>query len=783
MNTTFISNIPAELKKLCKFCLWKRERYTKVPYNPKLGVRARINDPDTFSDYGTALSAFTRGNFDGFGIRIADGVGAIDIDCCICEDGSLDDTASEILNIFEGLYFEKSPSGKGLHGFFILPEDFVFDKDLYFMKNNGVEVYIAGATNRFMTVTGDIYRKGKILNCPEAVNTLLEKFMRRKNKTNTDNILISHVSYLTDEEVIEHAEKSKQGELFKALYAGEWRGRYPSQSEADMAFIGMLCFWCGCNEGQIERIFRQSGLMNSKRNRKDYLERTIKTAISNCKEIYTPFRKSSASEDFGDLDDKFKDGYKFLDKNIEDFRPESNPRYENFQDGNSLLFVDYYLNIIRFAKDRGCWYFFNGKIWERDSTGDLLAGLARRFFRLLKDYVNNIKNTDERARFLKRVMKLDERKYRDLMIKDARSDDRIHIEASEFDKDIYLLNCPNGTYNLMTGEFTQHSPFDFLTKMTRAEYQEGVRCERWEKFISEVMQDNKELIKFLQTAMGYALSGDTKQECMFILYGPLSRNGKSTTINALIEVLGDYGIAIKAETVGLKTFNNSGGPSEDIARLSGVRAVSVAEIEENMTLNASLVKQMTGNNILTARFLRENSFNFKAQYKLFMDTNYLPRISDTTLFKSGRIVVIPFNRQFADIEQDKSLFTQFSRPESLTGILNWLIEGFNIYEKNGLQRTTLINEAINQYHQISDNVLMFTQECLRVKQGSALASTVIYTHYRSWCFRNGEKDVPQFIFSQKLKNMGFFLSKRRVENEKNPLSVVENVEWSEFEIE
>lgn len=782
MNATFISNIPIELKKQCKFCLWKRERNTKVPYDPKLGIKAKINSPETFSDYDTALSAYTRGRFDGLGIRIADGIGAIDIDHCIREDGSLSDTASEILNIFEGLYFEKSPSGEGLHGFFILSDDFVFDKNLYFIKNKGVEVYTPGATNRFITVTGDIYREGKVLKCPEAVNTLLERFMKRKNKVSTDNVLISHTSYLTDEEVIEHAGKSKQSELFKALYAGKWQGRYPSQSEADMAFIGMLCFWCGCNEGQIDRIFRQSGLMSSKWDRKDYSERTIRLAISNCKEVYKPVRKASANEDFEDLDSKFKDSYKFLDK-IEDFRPESDPRYENFQDGNSLLFVDYYLNIIRFATEQNCWYFFNGKIWERDSTGDLLAGLARRFFRLLKAYANNIKNTDERVRFLKRVMKLDERKYRDLMIKDARSDDRIHIKFSEFDENIYLLNCPNGTYNLMTGEFTQHSPFDFLTKMTRAEYQEGVRCERWEKFISEVMQDNKELMKFLQTAMGYALSGDTKQECMFIFYGPLSRNGKSTTINALIEVLGDYGLAIKAETLGLKTFNNSSGPSEDIARLNGVRAVSVAEIEENMTLNASLVKQMTGNNILTARFLRENSFNFKPQYKLFMDTNYLPRISDTTLFRSERIVVIPFNRQFADIEQDKSLFTQFNRPESLTGILNWLINGFNIYKKSGLQKTNLINEEINRYHQISDNVLMFTQECLRVKQGSTLTSKAIYKRYRSWCLENGEKDVPQFILSQKLKNMGFFFSRRRVENEKNPLSVVENVEWSEFEIE
>ncbi|MBR6902140.1 MAG: hypothetical protein IKN30_08815, partial [Synergistaceae bacterium] len=719
-------SIPVILKRSCKFCVWKKERNTKVPYNPKLWTRAKINVPETFSDYDTALSAFMRGNFDGLGIRIAGKIGAVDLDNCIREDGSLNDTALEILNIFEGIYFEKSPSGKGLHGFFILPDDFVFDKNLYFIKNKGIEIYTAGATNRFMTVMGDIYQKGEIISCPEAVNALLEKFMKRKNKISTDNILISHVSYFTDEEVIELAGKSKQGEKFKALYAGKWEGLYPSQSEADLAFIGILCFWCGCNEGQIERIFRTSGLMRDDKTYRNvgggelYLERAIKLAVSNCKEVYRPVKKAEAGEDFEDLDDKFKESYKFLDKNIKDFRPEASPRYENFQDGNSLLFVDYYMNIIRFVKEQNCWYFFNGKIWERDITGDILAGLARRFFRIIKDYANTIANKDERIRFLKRVMKLDERKYRDLIIKDARSDSRLHADVSDFDKNIYLLNCPNGTYNLKTKEFTQHNSADFITKITRAEYKADARCERWEKFIYEVMQGNTDLIRFLQTAMGYALSGDTKQECMFMFYGPLSRNGKSTTLDAFINLLGGYAAAMKSETIGIKTFNNSGGPSEDIARLNGVRAAGASEIEQNMGFNAPLIKQMTGNNILTARFLRENSFSFKPQFKLFMDTNYLPVINDETLFRSGRIVVIPFNRYFEESEQDNNLKAFFESPENMSGILNWLIEGFNRYEAEGLQRPEIIKKAIEEYHQKSNNALTFIFQCLKIHQGSTL---------------------------------------------------------------
>ncbi len=293
------------------------------------------------------------------------------------------------------------------------------------------------------------------------------------------------------------------------------------------------------------------------------------------------------------------------------------------------------------------------------------------------------------------------------------------------------------------------------------------------------MQGNTDLIRFLQTAMGYALSGDTKQECMFMFYGPLSRNGKSTTLDTFINLLGGYAAAMKSETIGIKTFNNSGGPSEDIARLNGVRAAGASEIERNMGFNAPLIKQMTGNNILTARFLRENSFSFKPQFKLFMDTNYLPVINDETLFRSGRIVVIPFNRYFEESEQDNNLKAFFESPENMSGILNWLIEGFNRYEAEGLQRPEIIKKAIEEYHQKSNNALTFIFQCLKIHQGSTLSSIQIYTRYKRWCFDNNLKPVNTNEFVRTMKNQGFTFRRSRIENEKNPITLAENVTWAD----
>lgn len=178
-------NIPAELKQNTSFCVWKLEkrqgRPTKVPYNPKNGQLARTNDPSTFADFATAMKAYAMGGWDGIGYRVSEGIGAIDIDHCIREDGSLNDVAASILAFLPDAYFERSPSGTGLRGFFRLSPDFAYDKTVYYINNrkHGLEVYLPGVTNRFVTVTGDVYRPGTVTRNDEALQNLLDTFMKR----------------------------------------------------------------------------------------------------------------------------------------------------------------------------------------------------------------------------------------------------------------------------------------------------------------------------------------------------------------------------------------------------------------------------------------------------------------------------------------------------------------------------------------------------------------------------------------------------------------------------
>ena len=314
MPVNFV-NIPDALKHNASFCVWKLEkrsgRPTKVPYNPKTGAMAKTNDPSTFTDFKTAMKAYAIGGWDGIGYRVSEGIGAIDIDHCIREDGSLNDVAASILGIFSSAYFERSPSGTGLRGFFKLSPDFAYDKTVYYINNrkHGLEVYLPGTTNRFVTVTGDMFRPGTVERDDDALKTALDTFMKRSTRA-ASAFKGNPVSYFTDEQVIKHASESKSGDKFKALYDGRWEEGYDSQSDADMAFVSMLCFWCGCVEEQIDRIFRSSGLMRDKWDRRTgdatYGEITIRNAVSSCSEIYRPVSglpdEDDVLLDFTDLD-------------------------------------------------------------------------------------------------------------------------------------------------------------------------------------------------------------------------------------------------------------------------------------------------------------------------------------------------------------------------------------------------------------------------------------------------------------------------------------------------
>jgi len=772
-------NIPQELKLNASFCVWKLEKRngkpTKVPYDPKNGQLARTNDPSTFSDFGTAMKVYAMGGWDGIGFRVSEGIGAIDIDDCIRDDGSLNDVAASVLGFFTDAYFERSPSGKGLRGFFRLAPDFAYDKTVYYINNRkyGLEVYLPGATNRFVTVTGDVFKAGDVVLNSEALSNVLETFMKRSTplKGNT----IEPVSYLTDEQVLDHAMKSESGEKFKALFEGRWQEGYDSQSNADMALVSMLAFWCGNVEEQIDRIFRTSGLMRDKWDRRTgdatYGQITIRNAVAASSAIYMPLNPGDmldADEEFEDLDaEEYPEGQPDFEPDLsritltlEEMKPHTNPRYGREEIGIGNAFADYYKNIARYNGERGVWYVYDGKIWRPDIDSLAVSELAKTLADRLYVFALQISDEDTRNRYIKRVQKLQLRKNRKTMIEDAKS--VYPVRQKRFDQNTHLFNCQNGTLNLITGEFRDHNPKDFLTMLSGVTYDPQAVCPRWDQFIQEVMCGNQELAMYLQKALGYALSGDTRMECLFILYGATSRNGKGTTMETFLKIMGNYGKTSNPEMLSTKfgSSSNASGPSEEIARLAGVRFVNISEPEKKIVFNAALVKRMTGNDTLNARFLHENSFDFKPNFKIFINTNYRPAVSDMTLFDSGRLKIIPFKRHFAESEQDKGLKAMFAEEQNQSAIFNWCYRGYQMFQKEALSDVGAVKEAIAEYHAESDRIGQFVDAWLVEDERYELRTSAVYRRYTEWCEKHNFKPESSTNFNSSIQRF-FGMSRKR----------------------
>ena len=749
-NKVNFVNIPKELKANASFCVWKIEKRsgkpTKVPYNPRNGQLAKTNDPATFSDFATAMKAYALGGWDGIGYRVSEGIGAIDIDHCIREDGSLNDVAASILGFFPDTYFERSPSGTGLRGFFRLSPDFAYDRTVFYINNrkHGLEVYLPGSTNRFVTVTGDVYRPGSVARNDEALQSVLDTFMKRAKPINGS--AIEACSYLSDDQVIEHASASESGDKFKSLMDGNWSDGYDSQSDADMALVSILAFWCGNVEEQIDRIFRTSGLMRDKWDRltgdSTYGQITIRNAVSTNTAIYLPVHDAStAEEDFEELSEDehaaFSPDLSRITLTLDEMQPHTNPRYQRGEIGIGNLFADYYKPIARFNADRNIWFVYDGSMWQPDENALAVAELAKTLADRLYVFALQIKDEDTRNRYIRRMQSLQLRKHRKTMIEDAKS---VHpVRMSIFDSNKYLFNCANGTLDLNTLTFKQHDPADFITKISSVLYDPEAECPRWIQFVDEVMQGRSAVGRYFQKAVGYSLTGDTSLECLFIMYGPTTRNGKTTTIDTILKLMGEYGRSAKPDMLASNFRGPSNGaPSEDVARLAGSRFVGISEMEQKLTINASLTKQLTGNNKITARFLHENSFEFHLQAKIFIDTNHLPNVNDQTLFESGRLLIIPFNRHFEDHEQDKTLKETLSADEALSGILNWAVEGYRLFKAEGLEPPEDVRIATAQYRQDSDRIAQFVDAWLEEGKDEdgdnyEVPCKAAYRVYSNWC--------------------------------------------------
>lgn len=445
-------------------------------------------------------------------------------------------------------------------------------------------------------------------------------------------------------------------------------------------------------------------------------------------------------------------------------------RYSADEIGFSYIFADCFQRVARYVPERKKWYMYSGGKWSPDN--ERVAELCKELAVAILETVNAMLGLSMSKETRLLLSRWQTRHGRESIVKDAAS--VYPIKLSEFDADPYVFNCTNGTLNLRDMTFHEHSPDDLLSKMAGVAYDPNAWCDRWEQHIKEIMLDNQDKIEYLQKAMGYTLTGSTIYELFFILYGPTSRNGKGVTMETFMRVMGDYGCSTRPESVTQKQSANGSAPSEDIARLAGKRFANISEPDKHMVLSSALVKTLTGNDKITARYLNENSFEFYPQAKFFVNTNYLPKVTDATIFSSGRVKVLLFERHFEPHEQDTGLKGKLSEPKNLSGILNWCIEGWKLLQQKGFAEPQCVKDAVNAYREDSDKVGLFLAEMMVQDANGEASMTETYEAYKGWCQDNGFKYEGVTSFKKSLVPHGEIRRKRPAGagRSSNPISCI-----------
>jgi putative DNA primase/helicase len=320
------------------------------------------------------------------------------------------------------------------------------------------------------------------------------------------------------------------------------------------------------------------------------------------------------------------------------------------------------------------------------------------------------------------------------------------VPFTELDHDPWLLGTPSGTVDLQRGALREPDRDDFITRSVRCTYNAEAQCPKWLQFLDEIMLGRQDLVDHLQRYAGYAISGMSNEQVMLIAYGK-GANGKSTFVNVLHHLFGDY--AINAST-DLLLPRQVGAASNDLARLQNVRFVSALETEENARLSESVVKQLTGSDTITARFLYGEYFDFAPTHTIIFGTNHKPQIKGDDHAIWRRIQLVPFDYTVPPEKMNKDLETELL--DELPGILNWVIEGCIMWQTGGLQPPAEVLEATESYRQEEDVLGDWLHQFCILDPQAYVKSGALYSSYKGYMYDSGgtERAMSQIAFSRKI---------------------------------
>lgn len=406
------------------------------------------------------------------------------------------------------------------------------------------------------------------------------------------------------------------------------------------------------------------------------------------------------------------------------------------EDMAAQRFALIYAEKLVYCHSYGAWFEFDGSTWVKQDMP-----YAFHYARILARQLSGIATgnvTLQKMRFAAEVER------------GAKSDPLLMVNSKVWDKDIYLLGTPSGTVNLRTGELQTSNPKDYISRATSVAPDDVPDCYHWNKFLDEATGGDADLKRYLQQIAGYSLTGDTREQCLFFCHGEGGR-GKGTFVNTLQSILGGYATTAAMEI--LEASRHS-GHSTSVAMLNGARLVTSSETEEGKGWAEARIKQFTGQDPITARFMRQDDFTFLPQFKLVIMGNFQPSLRTVDEAMRRRFNMVPFTI----IPSKKDQLLPEKLKKEYPGILRWAIEGCLDWQANGFVRPKRVIEATNEYFDNQNTFGEWLKEYCEVdlkKLHGIESATDLFSSWSKYAKANGEDGGSQKTFSQSLIRNGF----------------------------
>lgn len=670
------------------------EGKTKVPYRTAADM-SKSDDPSTWITYAEARGVSGRLRSigrKGVGIFLAGGMGGIDLDSCYDPVAqTLKPWAQEVVDHFAS-YAEISPSGTGVKVFFTYSADDL-EPLREVMETKWSKSWSRGSHHEIALHLGGRYFAVTELHfagSPVEVRPVTRDTLLWLIQTAGPAFKAQSGS---DSETVKDRDESRSGRAFRLAGECHRQGLSLDGFRAELQKDPDLAEWA-----------------------KD--ARQLKRAWENSRPADT------TDSDFDDH------GAEIMG-------------FPMSEDGVARAFTAAHADRLRYCHSSGRWHVWTGVNWRRDETA-----LA---FNWAREISRQRASADPLSRDAKILAKA---AFAAAVERFAQADRAFAATAGAWDADPWLLGTPGGTVDLRSGELQEARQTDMITKTTRvapiplASFDPERDCPRWLAFLDFATGSDAGAIRFLQQWFGYSLTGDTREEALLFVHG-LGGSGKSTAINTVAAILKDYAVAVDTETI---TAQKHARHSTEIARLHGARMAYASETEAGRAWAENRIKQLTGGDVMTARFMRQDDFEFRPQLKLVVVGNNRPAFSNVDGAIKRRFNVMPFDRKPAKADHGLKAALEAEYP----GILSWMIVGCLDWQRNGLVRPEIMQATTADYFAQMDTFGNWLADRCEIGVRFVATTEDLFDSWSQYARQNGEEPGSRRgDFPQRMKERGF----------------------------